>query len=87
MGGCSKVVYHGVTSSVFNCLKKKLEDGGIHVPPGDSGELSGHGITAKFNWDEKAATLSITITDKPWIYPCGTITGKIHDNVKACGGK
>lgn len=87
MGGCSKVVYHGVTASVFDCMKKKLEAGGIHVPSGHSGKLSGGGITANFNWDEAAATLSIAITDKPWIYPCGTITGKLHDNVKACGGQ
>ena len=85
--GCSKVVYHGVTSSVFNCMKKKLEDGGIHVPSGHSGELSGHGITADFNWDEGAATLSVTIKKLPWYVSCGTATGKIHDVVKECGGQ
>ncbi|WP_456475321.1 hypothetical protein [Candidatus Pyrohabitans sp.] len=84
--GCKTVTYHGVTSSVFECLKEKLEKAGIHVPPGDSGEISGHGITADFSWNEGAATLSITIKKLPWYVSCGVATGKIHDEIHACGG-
>ncbi len=84
--GCSSVTYHGVTSGVFNCLKKKMEEGGIHVPPGNSGELSGHGVVADFSWNEQAATLKITVKKLPWYVSCGTATGRIHDQVKSCGG-
>lgn len=84
--GCSSVTYHEVTSKVFNCLKKKLEEGGVHIPSGTSGELSGHGVTADFSWDEKAATLVITIKKLPWYASCGMATGKIHDQIKSCGG-
>ena len=83
---CQPVTYHNVTSSVFDCLKKELEAAGIHVPPGDSGEISGQGITAKFKWDEAAATLWVEVTKKPFIVSCGFVTGKIHDAVQKCGG-
>ncbi len=85
--GCNKVIYHGVTSGVFECLKKKLENAGIHVPSGHSGQISGHGVTAKFSWDEGAATLSITITELPWYVSCGMATGRIHDQIQQCGGE
>ncbi len=85
--GCSTVTYHGVTSGVFECLKKELEDAGYKVPPGNSGEMSGGGITADFNWNEGAADLAITIKKKPFIVSCGYVSGKIHDYVKKCGGQ
>lgn len=84
--GCSPVTYRGVTSEVFNCLKKELEDAGFHVPSGNIGEISGDGVTADFNWDEGAANLTITIKKKPLIASCGYVSGKIHDYVKKCGG-
>ena len=82
---CGRVDYQGVTPTVFDCMKKKLEDAGIHVPSGDSGEMSGKGVTADYSWDGKSV-LAVTITDKPWYASCGMVTGKIHDFVQECGG-
>ena len=85
MGGCDSVTYHNVTQNVFDCLKKKLENAGIKVPAGNEGEIEGYGVKGHFKWDG-ATNLTITITSKPLILPCGTIMGKLNDTVHDCGG-
>jgi hypothetical protein len=82
--GCSPVTFHNVTPNVFNCMKNKLEASGLHVPSGNKGEISGHGVVADFDWDG-AANLTITVKDKPFFISCGTATGKIQDFVHQCG--
>jgi hypothetical protein len=84
MGGCDPVTFHNVNQSAFDCMKKKLSDAGIAVPPGSSGRMSGQGVTADFSWD--GSNLMIHIVDKPWIVSCGTVIGKINDFVRSCGG-
>jgi hypothetical protein len=88
---CTTVTFHGVTANVFQCLKEKLKQYGAKVPPGPDGTITGHemgiSITGQFHWDEQAATLTITITDKPFFLPCGTISGAIHNAVHDCGGE
>ena len=66
-------------------MKKKLQDFGIHVPPGNRGELSGKGITADFEWDGMS-NLTITITEKPFIVNCEVAAMKIKRFVKECHG-
>ena len=85
MGGCDSVTYHNVTQNVFNCLKKKLENAGIKVPAGNEGEIEGYGVKGNFKWDG-TANITVTVTDKPLILPCGTIMGILNDAVHACGG-
>ena len=85
MGGCDSITYHGVTQDVFNCLKKRLEKAGVKLPAGNEGEIEGFGVKGHFKWDVKT-TLTATITDKPLILPCGTITGILNDAVQGCGG-
>ena len=55
---CNMVSYHGVASDVFKCMKNELESYGIHVPSGNSGEMSGKGVTAKYSWDGKIRLLT-----------------------------
>ena len=85
MSGCNPITYHNVPPNVFDCMKKKLEAAGIHVPPGDSGEMSGSGVKAHFEWDGKD-NLKITIKEKPFIVSCGYVTGKISNFVHECHG-
>jgi hypothetical protein len=66
-------------------MKKKLQDGGIYVPPGNSGELSGQGIKGTFEWDGNS-TLSGNITKKPFFISCDTATNEITKAVKECNG-
>ncbi len=86
MSSCSKVTFHGVNTKVFECLKAELERGGIAVPNGNSGTISGHGIKADFEYNARADTLSIQVTDKPFLVTCGYITGRIHGSIEKCGG-
>jgi len=67
-------------------MKKKLQDYGIHVPPGYRGELSGKGITADFEWDGQS-NLTITITEKPFIVSCDTADEKLISFVDECKGR
>ncbi|WP_440946452.1 hypothetical protein ACSAZL_20765 [Methanosarcina sp. T3] len=82
--GCNPVTFHNVTSNVFDCMKKKLEAAGLHVPSGNKGKISGHGVVVDFDWDG-TEKLTITVKDKPFFVSCGTATGKIHDFVHQCG--
>lgn len=83
--GCRPVTIKDVTPEVFNCMKKKLQVAGIHVPPGKRGELSGSGVMADFEWDGQS-NLTITITEKPFIVSCDTVARMIKNFVKDCHG-
>jgi hypothetical protein len=80
---CELVKVSGVTPDTFECMKKKLQDYGIDVPPGNKGELSGKGITGSFEWDGKS-DLTLIITKKPSIISCGTADREITKFVDEC---
>ena len=82
---CRPITFRKVPPETFKCMKKKLQDYGIHVPPGNIGELSGKGITAIFEWDGKS-NLAITITEKPFIVSCEVAAMKIKKFVRECHG-
>jgi len=86
MSECKPVTYHNITPDVFECMKKKLIDSGIHVPQGNSGDMEGSGVIAHFEWDGKS-NLIITIKKKPFITSCGFVIGKIEDFVDDCHNK
>ena len=84
-GGCESITYTGVTPDTFTCMKQGLENYGISVPPGTSGELSGKGVTAQFRWDGESR-LTIKITEKPFFVSCDTANRKINNYIEACQG-
>ncbi len=81
--GCEPITFSNVPPSTFECMKTKLQDYGIYVPPGDSGELSGKGIVANFEWDGKSA-LTIQVTRKPSFVSCSTADNEIGKFVDQC---
>ena len=85
MGGCDTVTFRSVTPEVFECMKNKLAEKGINVPPGNEGEMEGFGVKGHFKWDG-TDNLTLTITDKPFFIPCGTVLGQIKEFVHNCGG-
>jgi hypothetical protein len=85
MGGCDPVTFHNVNQGVFDCIKKKLSDACIPVPPGYCGRMQGLGVTADFNWDG-TSNLTIRVIEKPWIVSSETVIEKISDFVRSCGG-
>jgi len=82
---CEPITFHNVSPDTFECMKKKLQDYGIDVPPGNMGELSGQGITAEFGWDEHSE-LTVKITQKPFFVSCETATNELTKFVKECQG-
>ncbi len=82
---CKPILFRNVPPVTFNCMKKKLQGAGIHIPPENKGELSGSGVVADFEWDGKSI-LSITITEKPFFVSCEVAAYKIRQFVIECHG-
>jgi hypothetical protein len=82
---CDKITLSNVPPHTFECMKTKLEGYGISVPPGNSGELSGHGIVGNFVWDGESK-LTLQITKKPVFVSCQTADNEIEKFVKECQG-
>ncbi len=80
---CEPVTFHNVPPDTFECMKNQLIDHGINVPPGNNGELSGHGIHAHFVWDGKSK-LTIQITNRPVFISCGRADSEIGKFVQEC---
>jgi hypothetical protein len=82
---CEPITYSGVTPDTFACMKTKLQNYGIYVPPGYNGELSGKGVAARFVYDG-TSSLTIQITDKPRVVSCDTAAKEIGKFVQECQG-
>lgn len=80
---CKPIKFVNVTPDAFECMKKKLQDYGINVPPGNKGELSGKGVTGSFEWDGKSV-LTIIIKERPSSVSCETADQKIILFVEEC---
>ena len=80
------VTYSGVTPDLFDCMKQELRANGIYIPPGESGELSGNGITADFKWDGESI-LTIRVKEKPFFVSCRTIANEIRQFAQGCQGE
>jgi len=83
--GCDPIAFRNVNSNVFDSMKQKLADYGISVPSGNEGEMEGYGVKGHFKWDG-TENLTLTITDKPFIIPCGMIINKLQEFVHSAGG-
>lgn len=83
---CKPLKFINVTPDAFECMKKKLQDYGIDVPPGNEGEMSEKGVTGSFEWDGKSV-LTITIKEKPFWVSCETADERVILFVDECKGK
>jgi len=82
---CEPTKFSNVPPNTFECMKTKLQNYGISVPPGNTGVLSGKGISGSFMWDG-ASNLIIQITGKPFFVSCGIATNEISKFVEQCQG-
>lgn len=82
---CRPIKFRNISPDTFKCMKKKLLDEGIGVPPGNIGRLSGSGVVADFEWDGQSK-LTITITEKPFLVSCEVAAMKIKQFVRQCHG-
>jgi hypothetical protein len=81
--GCAKQTFTQFGESNFECLKQKALSIGITIDS-NHGQDSKNGITMSWTFDPAAQTLELQCLDKPFIVPCGTINGRIHDVVDSC---
>ena len=82
---CRPIKFVNVMLERFECMKERLQDAGITVPPGNEGELSGQGFTAYFEWDGES-NLTIMVSDKPFFVSCEDIDQELIQFVNECGG-
>jgi hypothetical protein len=76
---CEPQTFSKVTPAVFSSIKSFVEDNGISVPSGDSGELSYMGVSAYFWWDGESS-LTVKFTSLPiFISP-----EKANDKLNSC---
>ena len=80
---CETTTFSNVSPDTFACMKTKLQDAGIYIPPGDSGELSDKEIAATFLWDGNS-NLTIQITEKPAFVSCRIADNEIGKFVQEC---
>jgi len=83
---CKPLKFVNVTPDAFECMKKKLQDYGVEVPPGNEGEMSEKGVTGSFEWDGKSV-LTITIKEKPFWVSCETADERVILFVDECKSK
>ncbi|WP_410510009.1 hypothetical protein RSJ42_07785 [Methanosarcina hadiensis] len=82
---CKSITFINVTPDAFECMKSRLQNYGIDVPPGNEGEISGKGVTGSFEWDGKSL-LTITIEEKPFWVSCETADERVMLFVDECKG-
>jgi hypothetical protein len=82
---CDTITFSNVPPHTFECMKTGLQNYGIHVPPGNSGELSGHGIVGNFVCDGESK-LTLQITNKPIFVSCRVADSEIEKFVRECQG-
>lgn len=82
---CKPITFCNVSPDTFTCMKNKLQDADIYIPPGNKGKLSWAGIVADFEWDGKCI-LTIKITEKPIFISCDVAAYKIQKFVLECHG-
>ena len=75
----------GVPPAKFSGLELKLlaSHQAVMEMDGNSGSISGHGVTAGVTYDPVAQTLDITVKSHPWYEPLGVVESAITSNIKA----
>jgi hypothetical protein len=70
-----------VSPSQVSAFRANLAAHGVTLPAGDSGQFvdSEHDITFGYAYD--GTTLTVTIIDKPWLYPASTIFNAMNEYI------
>jgi len=87
--------FHGVTESIFVCVKQKslAEHGTVYDPPtGNVGKATTvvpvvGTIVVSFDFDPKAESITYCIISKPWIVSASQIFDGIGETINSCRQK
>jgi hypothetical protein len=83
---CGPRKYCKVSGEVLECLRARLGPSVEGTLSGESGAVSAHGCTGKFEWDQVSETLTILIVEKPDALTCEEIFNATDSAVEGCGG-
>ena len=78
------MTFQNVTSAQLQAAKEHLSANGATVSPaadGNSGNISGHGISADFSFDPGAGVLTVDVVHKPFFVPLSGIQSQIADGL------
>jgi hypothetical protein len=77
---CAKQTFSGLTQDQFTALAAKGAASGLALS-GNRGQAAKNGFTVTWNYDPAAGVLEIQCVSAPFLVPCSTINGRIHDLV------
>jgi hypothetical protein len=77
---CAKQTFTGLTPDQFTALAAKGAASGLAVS-GNQGQATKDGFKVTWNYDPTAGVLEIQCVSAPFLVPCSTINGRIHDLV------
>jgi hypothetical protein len=83
---CDPITFHNVDEDVHDRLVTALRDRGAVITE-DSFSLKYAGTTVSASFDWTGTDLTITVTKKPALLPCGAANREIRRIVERCGGR
>lgn len=66
-----------VTPQKFQAIRRNFAEHGVEVPDETSGEISQHGVTARFTYD--GITLRLSIIKKPFLATTSYVTNSLNE--------
>jgi hypothetical protein len=82
---CESLIYRGVDSSKWACVKDGVSRAyGLSIDS-DLGEASERGFTLKWRYDASEQSLVVQCTKKPFVVSCGMGKNRLTDEFKKCG--
>ena len=64
-----------VTPDQLETFRQEAAKAGLVIPPGNTGDVTTHGVTMTFSYD--GTTLTLTITSKPFFIPASMVWGEL----------
>jgi hypothetical protein len=75
----------GVSEAAFSALRAQLlTNHQAEVTGTTEGTITGHGVTANYQYDGANQTLSVDVTHHPFFVPVSTIESQLREAVAGC---
>ena len=82
---CDVLRFSGVDASRWAQAQETISSAyGLHIEA-EQGEQSKSVFTLRWSYDAAAQTLEIQCLQKPFLVPCGVVTGRIGSLADECG--
>jgi hypothetical protein len=82
---CDPLRFSGVGREQWDAARETIShEYGLHIES-EQGEESKSRFRLRWAYDPDARTLEIQCLDKPFVFPCGVVNGRINALAKDCG--